>query len=96
MNNIYTNNYPVINLYKKTSIKSELVTQMIYGESFKIINKSLKWMKIKIKEDGYIGYIKNKKFISFLKPTHKVSVLSADIYKNSNFKKKNWKTFVFF
>ena len=88
MNNIYTNNYPVINLYKKTSIKSELVTQMIYGESFKIINKSLKWMKIKIKEDGYIGYIKNKKFISFLKPTHKVSVLSADIYKNSNFKKK--------
>ena len=88
MSKFYTNNYPVINLYKKTSSKSEIVTQMIYGESFKIINKFAKWLKIRIKEDGYIGYIRKKKFNLYLKPTHKVSVLSADIYKNSNFKKK--------
>ena len=61
MNNFYTNNYPLLNLYKKTSSKSEIVTQMIYGENFKIINKFSKWMKIRIKEDGYIGYIKKKK-----------------------------------
>ena len=62
MNKFYTNSYSVINLYKKTSSKSEIITQMIYGESFKIINKSAKWMKIRIKEDGYIGYIKKKQF----------------------------------
>ena len=75
MNSLSTNNYPAINLYKKASSKSKIVTQMIYGESFKIINKSSKWMKIKIKEDGYTGYIKQKKFIAYSKPTHKVSVL---------------------
>ena len=88
MNNFHTNIYPVINLYKKASLKSGVVTQMIYGESFKIINKYSKWMKIIIKEDGYIGFILIKKITSYLKPTHKVSVLSANIYKNSNLKKK--------
>ena len=88
MNSLYTNNFPIVNIYKKNSSKSEVVTQMIYGDSFKIIYKSSNWMKIKIKEDGYTGYIKKRKVISYLKPTHKVSALSANIYKNSNFKKK--------
>jgi hypothetical protein len=63
MNNHFSNNYPVINLYKKPSVKSEIVTQMMYGDGFKIIHKSLKWLKIRIKEDKYVGYIKKKKFI---------------------------------
>jgi len=61
MNSIYTNTYPVVNLYKKKLLKSKIVTQMIYGESFEIINRSSKWMKIRIKEDKYIGYIIKKK-----------------------------------
>ena len=88
MSRFFTNNYFLINLYKKNSSKSEVVTQMIYGESFKILNRYTEWLKIKIKEDGYVGYVKKKKFTSYLKPTHKVSVLSANIYKNSNLKKK--------
>ena len=88
MNKFYTNNYPLINLYKENSSKSEVVTQMIYGENFKIINEFSKWIKIKIKEDGYVGFIKNKKFTTYFRPTHKVSVLVANIYKNSNYKKK--------
>ena len=47
----FTNNFSIINLYKKPSLKSEIVTQMIYGESFSITKKSKKWLKIKIKED---------------------------------------------
>ena len=88
MNSIYTNTYPIVNLYKKKLLKSKIVTQMIYGESFEIINRSSKWMKIRIKEDKYIGYIIKKKFSSYLKPTHKVSVLSANIYRESNLKNK--------
>ena len=64
MNNLFSNNYPIINLYKKASTKSEIVSQMIYGEGFKIINRSSKWLKIKIKEDKYIGYIIKKKIYS--------------------------------
>jgi len=88
MNKIFSNNYTIINLYKKSSYKSKIVTQMIYGESFKVINKYSKWMKIQIKEDKYIGYIKKRKFIPYLKPTHKVSSLFANIYKKPNFKNK--------
>ena len=88
MSKLFLNNFPIINLHKKSSSKSELVTQMIYGESFEIINKYKKWIKIKIKEDNYIGYIKKKKFISYLKPTHKVSALFANIYEKPNFRNK--------
>ena len=69
MSKIYTNNYPFLNLYKKPQAKSEVVTQIIYGESFKILQTSKKWLKIKIKEDGYIGFIKKKFFLIRL-PLH--------------------------
>ena len=41
-------------------------------------------MKIKIKEDGYYGFVKNRKFSKFSKPTHKVNVLRSKIFKFSN------------
>ena len=84
----FTNNFAITNLYKKQSIKSEVVTQMIYGDSFSVTKKNRNWLKIKIKEDGYIGYIQNKNFSFFIRPTHKVSVLKSKIYKNSNQRKK--------
>ena len=83
-----TNNFSIINLYKKPSAASEIVTQMIYGDSFSISEKNRKWLKIKIKEDNYKGYIKNKKFQNFQKPTHKIAVLKAKIYKFPNKLKK--------
>ena len=93
MTKYFTNNFSVINLYKKPSLKSEIVTQMIYGESFSIIKKSKKWLKIKIKEDNYKGYILNKKYSNFLKPTHKINSLKAKIFKFPNKIKKNEITF---
>ena len=35
---------------------------MIYGDSFRIINKKNKWFRIKILEDNYKGFIKEKIF----------------------------------
>ena len=88
MNRYFTNFFTFVNLYKKPSIKSEMVTQMIYGDSFLVSKKSRKWLKIKIKEDGYKGYIKNKNFPNFLKPTHKVNILKSKVYKFPNKKNK--------
>jgi gamma-D-glutamyl-L-lysine dipeptidyl-peptidase len=84
----FTNTFPITNLYKKPSIKSEVVTQMIYGESFLISRKKNKWLKIKIKEDNYKGYIQKKNYLKYLKPTHKINKLNAKIYKFSNKKIK--------
>ena len=52
MTKYFTNNFTVTNLHKKPSIKSEIVTQMIYGDTFSISKRSKNWLKIKIKEDG--------------------------------------------
>ena len=88
MSKIFTNINPVTNLYKKMSMKSEMVTQMIYGDSFAISKKTKKWLKIKILDDGYKGYIQNKNLNQFIKPTHKVHILKSNIYKFPNKKKK--------
>ena len=88
MTKYLTNNFSVINLHKKASIKSEIVTQIIYGESFSILKKNNRWLKIKIKEDNYKGYIKRKKFSEYLKPSHKINKLNAKIYKLPNKRKK--------
>ena len=84
----FTNTFSIVNLYKKPSSKSETVTQMIYGDSFTIIKRNNKWLKIKIKEDNYVGFIKNRNYKNYLKPTHKISKLNAKIYKLPNKRKK--------
>ena len=91
MTKYFTNNFILINLHKKPSIKSEIVTQMIYGDTFSISKRSKNWLKIKIKDDGYNGFIKNRKFSKFSKPTHKVNKLKSKIFKlpNKSIKKRN-------
>ena len=88
MSNLYTNISLVANLHKKASSKSEIVTQIIFGERFSIQKKLRYWLKIKVKEDGYKGYIKRNTYCQFLNPTHKVCNLKANVYKSPNFKKK--------
>ena len=84
----YTSVSDVMNIYKKPSTKSEIVSQMIYGESFSILRRAKRWIKVKTKEDNYSGYIENKKLSDYLKPTHKVCVLNAKIYNSSKKSKK--------
>ena len=47
-------NLPFINVYKKTSLKSEIVTQLLYGETFYKIKKVGNWIKIKNSLEKYI------------------------------------------
>ena len=89
MTKYFTNLISVINIYKKPSKSSEVVSQMIYGDSFNITKKVNKWIKIKTKEDNYSGYIQDKNYLKYLKPTHKINLLKAKIYKSPNNKKKN-------
>ena len=88
MTKYLTNNFAVINLHKRPSSKSEIITQMIYGDSFSRSKKTRKWLKVKIKEDSYKGYVQNKNFSNFLQPTHKINILKAKVYKFPN-KRKN-------
>ena len=86
MKKMFRNNYSILNVYKNKSIKSEITTQMLYGDTFSIKKKIGKWFKIKIKEDKYEGFIIKKNYLSYLQPTHKVSELKAKTYKNFKLK----------
>ena len=74
------NNYPVVNIYEKESLKSKISSQLIYGESFQILNNKRGWLKIKTSYDKYTGFIKKRKFKEGIKITHKISSLFAKIY----------------
>ena len=81
-------NSSVINVYKKNNIKSEVVTQLLYGDTFKKIKKKGSWIKIKNDLDHYKGFIKNKKFPSNQKDTHKIYKLYANLYSKPSLKSK--------
>jgi|TARA_B100001079_G_scaffold86487_1_gene74384 hypothetical protein len=83
--NNYYSIYPCINIYECPSINSKINSQIIYGEKFKVLRKVKNFLKIRTSYDRYHGYIKNKKFINKIKPTHKVKVLKTRIYKSNNF-----------
>ncbi len=82
------NNISVINVYKKKSVKSEVVTQLLYGDTFKRLKKFGSWIKIKNNSDNYRGYIKNKNFPKDQKNTHKIFSLSSNLYSGPNKKYK--------
>ena len=49
-----------LNIHKKASSNSEVTSQILYGEQFKILSKKRGWIKIKSTFDNYIGFIKSK------------------------------------
>tara|TARA_B100001123_G_scaffold443002_1_gene587904 strand:+ start:2137 stop:2868 length:732 start_codon:yes stop_codon:yes gene_type:complete len=81
-------NLPVLNVYKKRTTKSEIVTQLLYGDTFKKVKQFKSWVKIKNDLDNYKGYIENKKFPLNVKNTHKVSVLRSNLYLKPNLNSK--------
>ena len=88
-------NLSVINVYNKKNIKSKVVTQLLYGDIFKKLGQSGSWIKIKNNSDNYKGYIKNKKFPSNHKSTHKICVLRSNIYSEPNARNKIFKKLSF-
>ena len=82
-NNFYSKK-TLCNVYTKPTSKSEVSSQILYGEKFSIISKNKKWIKIKTDYDNYTGYIKYDKFTKNFKPTHKIFKLKAQILKKLN------------
>lgn len=70
------------------SHKAEMVTQVLFGELFQIINKSDNWIKIRTLNDNYEGWIDNDQYhietdksadydISELLPSHQEIILKT-------------------
>ncbi len=69
-----------LNVYELASKNSNISTQLLYGEKFKVIKKNKNFLKIKTDFDHYEGFIKVGKFKKRLDKTYKVSVLKSKIY----------------
>ena len=79
MTDLYSNSI-IRNIYKRPSSNSEVSSQIIYGEKFKIIENKKNWIKIKTTNDKYTGYIKKEKIKKKLKIIFKTYKLKTRIF----------------
>jgi len=89
-------NHSVTNIYSKPSSNSDVSSQILYGEKFKILSKKKKWIKIKTSFDNYVGFIKKNKFNQNFKPTNKIYKLKSRIFKKINNKFLPTNNFLYF
>lgn len=74
----------IVPLRAEASDSSEMVTQLLYGESFKILESRKKWSRIRLDFDRYEGWIDNKQFRFISEEIHSLAkkskpLLSGDL-----------------
>jgi hypothetical protein len=77
-------NLAIVPVRLEANHRSEMVTQLLFGEHFEIIEKTKGWLKIKIQFDNYEGWIDEKQFqpisdTDFELLSSKGIVLNADL-----------------
>lgn len=55
-------NLSMVAVRREASHRSEMVTQLLFGELFEIAEKSDNWIRIKLIYDGYEGWIDSKQY----------------------------------
>ncbi|MGB0890999.1 MAG: NlpC/P60 family protein [Flavobacteriaceae bacterium] len=55
-------NLSIVPLRLEPTDTSEMVSQVLFGEHFKVLEKQKKWSRIRLQFDNYEGYIDNKQF----------------------------------
>ena len=78
-NNLFYN-FSLGNINSKPSNNSETLSQILYGEKFKVLKNKRNWVKIKTYFDNYIGYIKKNNFYKNFKPTFKIKKTKSRIF----------------
>ena len=64
-------NLSIVPLRYEASDPSEMVSQVLYGEHFKILEKRKKWSRIRLAFDSYEGWIDNKQYIEITEDAYK-------------------------
>lgn len=87
-------NLSVIPVRAQASDKSELVTQLLFGDTYEVIEEAEKWLKIRITYDNYEGWIDKIQFFEvsekyyqeFNEQTHPIlTKYSTLVYKGNVF-----------
>ena len=84
------------NIHLKPLSRSEIVSQILYGEKFEILSKNKNWLKIKANFDNYVGFIKINEFNKKFYPTRKIYKLKTKVFKKIKGKYIPTKELLFF
>ena len=57
-------NLSIVPLRSEPSNKAELVSQIVFGEHFKVLETRKEWSKIRLAFDKYEGWIDNKQYLA--------------------------------
>jgi hypothetical protein len=77
-------NLAIVPIRAEASDRSEQVSQLLFGEHFKIIELTAKWAQVELAFDGYIGWIDSKQFQhisqeNYLLLSESPTILNADL-----------------
>ena len=64
-------NLSIVPLRFEPSDPSEMVSQVLYGEHFKVLEKRKKWSRIRLAFDTYEGWIDNKQYLEITEEEYK-------------------------
>lgn len=64
-------NLSIVPLRLETSDTSELVSQVLYGDTFKVLEQRKQWSKIRLAFDKYEGWIDNKQYLEITEEQYK-------------------------
>ncbi|AXO78993.1 hydrolase Nlp/P60 [Olleya aquimaris] len=64
-------NLSIVPLRLETSDISELVSQVLYGDTFKVLEQRKQWSKIRLAFDKYEGWIDNKQYLEITEEQYK-------------------------
>ena len=84
------------NIYSKPVKAAEVISQILYGEKFKILSRKKGWIKIKTSFDNYTGFIKKVKFKNNFNPSKKIFKIKSRIYKKQKNKFLKTNNFLYF
>jgi hypothetical protein len=77
-------NLAIIPLRAEAADRSEIVSQVLFGEHFEILEEYKQWSKIKLQYDGYEGWVDSKQFQKISESNYRqlgkdAIVLNADL-----------------
>ncbi len=77
-------NLAIVPLRLEPSDRSEMTSQVLFGEHFKVLEQTHKWSRIELAFDSYTGWIDNKQFRVISEPNYNYlntvpAVLNADL-----------------
>ncbi|WP_026777332.1 C40 family peptidase [Polaribacter sp. Hel_I_88] len=73
-------NLSIVPLRAEPTHTSEMISQLLFGDDFVVLEKTKYWSKIKISFDGYEGFIDNKQFVEISKDFYEKLSLETAIY----------------